>query len=393
MSSSLHRRCPDRAHTAGRAGPAVARVFAACLMVATLAPGAARADWLLAAPTPTAIAGQAVELIVLREPGDPELPEQLALHLHPAGHAVDLQAVSPEANGRRRYRGALPADLRGPVELGLPDGHRLQLTIVAPGASGEPGRGRPADGLLATPRLTGEAPALSGHEPMYFLIGRRHTTSARFQFSFKYRIFDTESAIVRWLPPLSGLHFAYSQTSLWDLTGESKPFRDNSYRPALLYHWQGGPAVGDHRAWRVEAGLEHESNGRDGERSRSINIAYLKPERRFALSPRRYLSVGAKLYHYLDREENADIVDTRGRADWLLRLGQEDGWQWSMTLRRGEAGVGSVQNEWSYPLRRPFFADTGGYVFIQHFNGFGETLLDYRTRNEGQVRFGFAIVR
>lgn len=358
--------------------------------LAALALPAAHAAWWLVAPTPQLAPGDPLLLFAVRSSDDPPLPDRLPVELYSdaGSQRLELLADGPETALRRPYRNHLPDGLHGRLQLGLPGGHQLLLNAQAPAAP----LARHDAGNL--PGLAGAVePALSGHEPMYFLVGRRQATSARFQFSFKYRLFDEESGLVRWLPPLSGLHFAYSQTSLWDLTGQSKPFRDNSYRPALLYHWQGGPAVGAHRTWHLESGVEHESNGRDGERSRSINIAYVKPEWRFALSPRRYLSVGAKLYHYLDREENPDIVDFRGRADWLLRLGQEDGWQWRMTVRRGEAGVGSVQNEWSYPLRRPFFADAGGYVLIQHFNGFGETLLDYRTRNAGQVRFGFAIVR
>lgn len=371
-----------------RAGNRGRRPLIAALALAALLAPPAQAAWWLVAPSPQIAADRQLELFVVRDAADPPLPERLVLTLESAGppRPIELTASAPESGYRRHYRGVIAGELHGMVRLGFADGHRLQLAAPPATATG------PADAPPPGP-TTVAAPALSGHEPMYFLIGRRHITSARFQFSFKYRIFDDESAVVRWLPPLSGLHFAYSQTSLWDLTGESKPFRDNSYRPALLYQWHAGPAIGAHRAWRVEGGIEHESNGRDGERSRSINIAYLKPERRFALSPRRYLSVGAKLYHYLDREENPDIVDFRGRADYQLRLGKDDGWQWSMIVRRGEAGVGSIQNEWSYPLRRPFFADAGGYVFIQHFAGFGETLLDYRTRNAGQLRFGFAIVR
>jgi phospholipase A1 len=242
-------------------------------------------------------------------------------------------------------------------------------------------------------RGTEGLPALSSHEPVYFIVGRRDETSARFQFSFRYRMFDDESVIVRWFRPLAGMHFAYTQTSLWDLSGESKPFRDTSYKPSLLWHWRGGPRIGDRYAWRLDAGLEHESNGRDEDRSRSINIAYLKPEWRTYIAPRRYAGLAVKTYGYLDREENADISSYRGHADWLAFLGRDDGWLLKSTIRRGAAGTGSVQTELSYPLRRPFFADTGGYIFLQHFNGVGETLLDYNVRRKAQMRFGFAIVR
>jgi outer membrane phospholipase A len=265
---------------------------------------------------------------------------------------------------------ALAADARAPVLPGLQD----DLAEMAR-------------------RGTEDLPALAGHEPVYFVVGRRHDTSARFQFSFRYRMFDDDGVVVRWLRPLAGMHIAYTQTSLWDLSDDSKPFRDTSYKPSILWHWRGGPRVGQRYGWQLDAGFEHESNGRDTELSRSINIAFLKPEYRRYISARRYAGIGVKAYRYIDREENPDISDYRGYADWQFLLGRDDGWLLRTTIRRGSARHGSIQTELSYPLRRQIFADTGGYIFLQHFNGYGETLLDYDVRRDAQLRFGFAIVR
>ena len=59
----------------------------------------------------------------------------------------------------------------------------------------------------------------------------------------------------------------------------SAPFLDTSYKPELLYSWQrviGGQTTN----WLeldLQGGLKHESNGKDGANSRSLNIAYLRP--------------------------------------------------------------------------------------------------------------------
>lgn len=376
----------------------------AALLAALLTTHAAplRAEWLLALPAQEVRPGAELDIIVLRtEASDLPLPDTLPIDLAAGSTRTPLTARANDSAGSahaplRRYVLQLPNPLATDKErtfrLALPGGHSLLLALDSETTA--PFRDDGVAALATAGRLAGApSPALSGYEPTYFLLGRRDTTSARFQFSFKYRLFDDDSAVVRWLPPLYGLHFAYSQTSLWDLTGESKPFRDTSYRPALIYHWQGGAPVGDQRAWRLYAGVEHESNGRDEARSRSINIAFVHPEWRFPFAQRRYAGLGIKLFGYLDREENDDITRYRGHANLQLLLGKEDGWLWRSTIRRGSAGVGSIQNELSYPLRRPFFADTGGYVFLQHFNGFGETLLDYNVRRAGQLRIGFAIVR
>ena len=58
-------------------------------------------------------------------------------------------------------------------------------------------------------------PALSANEPMYFLMGKNseHGTDSRFQLSFKYRPFDPEGSIAGFVPLLSNLYFAYTQTT------------------------------------------------------------------------------------------------------------------------------------------------------------------------------------
>jgi phospholipase A1/A2 len=234
---------------------------------------------------------------------------------------------------------------------------------------------------------------VSSHEPAYFIIGHNEFTSARFQFSFKYKLFDLDSVPAQILAPLNGLHLAYTQTSVWDLSAESKPFHDNSYRPAFLYQWEDSELAAGQPAWRLQGGFEHESNGRDETRSRSINILFIHPTRRFAMGSSRFLEVGARLYAYTDREENPDIVRYRGVGDYQLAIGRIDGTQWRLTTRIGSSGHGSVQLDASYPFRRQYFANTGGYLYAQYFNGYGETLLDYNRRNPSQLRIGFAIVR
>ena len=44
-------------------------------------------------------------------------------------------------------------------------------------------------------------------------------------------------------------------------------------------------------------------------------------------------------------------------------------------------------------IRQPFFANAGGFLHFQYFDGYGETLLDYNFRRNSQLRIGFSIVR
>ncbi|MDD2701716.1 MAG: phospholipase A [Sideroxydans sp.] len=224
---------------------------------------------------------------------------------------------------------------------------------------------------------------------MYFAIGNAGV--ARFQFSFKYRILDPDSRLVEWFSPLSNLHLGYTQTSMWDLGGESKPFRDTSYRPSLF--WQGTSYRDGFKPDLIRAGFEHESNGRAGPDSRSINIFFFQPGWVNRLSGGRIVGFSSKLYAYQDKTDNPDIERYRGYADWEFGAGREDGAVWMAKFRSGTGGYGSAQLEYSYPLRNPLFARTGGFVYVQMFNGYGETLLDYNRKQSTQLRIGFAIVR
>lgn len=65
-----------------------------------------------------------------------------------------------------------------------------------------------------------EESSLTVYEPMYLIAGGEYgeDIKARFQFSFKYRIFDPQSSLVKSTPWLKKFYLAYTQTSLWNLS-------------------------------------------------------------------------------------------------------------------------------------------------------------------------------
>jgi len=142
----------------------------------------------------------------------------------------------------------------------------------------------------------------------------------------------------------------------------------------------------------VRLGLEHESNGRDGPRSRSINIAFLRPEWHQSLANGHELQFTPKLYRYLDRDENPDIAQYRGHVDWRLRYDAAGEWIATAMARRGTLGKGSLLLDVSRRARDLRFGPVGGYFHLQYFTGYGEDILDYNVRRRSQLRLGFAIV-
>ena len=334
---------------------------------------AAEPDWLIATSQTQVAAGERFELILIAA-RDQGLPDEVELRLRSDADEIILpmKATGPAHGARRTYAALMPAGVARTVNLELAAGGSsvLQLSITRP--------------------LGPYEPPLSENDPMYFILGAREGYSARFQLSFKYRLFDLGSGFGRDQPWLSGFYFGYTQNSLWDLSSESRAFRDTSYRPQFFWKWDRA----DEKTFvdSVRVGFEHESNGRDGSRSRSINIAFVRPQWHHRRGNGHELQFTPKIYSYLDRDENPDIQHYRGYIDWRLRYDAAGEWVSTMTARRGTAGKGSFLLDLSRRARDLRFGPVGGYFHLQYFKGYGEDILDYNLRRKSQVRIGFAIV-
>jgi phospholipase A1 len=362
------------------------RLALALLGMVLLGQAAAQtAPWLIASPDGRATPGEDFELIVVSVSGEP-LPDLLDLRLKGEidERIVPLRAVAPEAERRRSYLATMPPGLTGVIsaELAGRPSSVLRL-IVGPRAD------RAASFTVG--RQPGDyEPPLSENDPMYFVLGARDGYSARFQLSFKYRLFDFGSGFGREQPWLSGFYFGFTQNSLWDLSSDSKAFRDTSYRPSLFWKWDRE----DEKTFidSLRLGVEHESNGRDGDRSRSINIAFARPEWHWALANGHRLQFTPKIYRYLERDENPDIHHFRGYVDWRVRYDAAGEWITTLVARRGTLGKASVLLDLSKRARDLKFGPVSGYFHVQFFMGYGEDILDYNLRRKSQLRIGFAIV-
>ena len=234
-----------------------------------------------------------------------------------------------------------------------------------------------------------------GYEPFYFIAGPR-IPNARFQVSLRYQLVNNESDFAASHPWTKGVSFAYTQTSLWDLASPSAPFFDTSYKPEMLYLWQRVDRGhwGDGVRLDLQGGLQHESNGKGGADSRSLNIAYLRPTLtvgepdrfQFSLSPRAWVYVG-------DLDDNPDLARYRGYVDLRGTLGWKRGLQLSTTGRLGDHWEhGSLQWDLTYPMMSLLSGAFSVYLHAQYFTGYGESLLLYNQRSEA-FRIGFGLYR
>ena len=390
-------------------------------LIAWSATGVARADFLLAPDSPTVAPGGRIE-VTLFLPNDSaeersfDLPARLTLR--PRGRtdapAVVLEATEPRqaqvrlapgAFHRARYAGTLPEGLVGEIVLEPVDfkGSPLAFTTSAPevSPSGEspPSASAqatstpqtPATGAALDPDAARFASAFSPYEPNYFSAGSAGPTNARFQVSFKFRFFNPNTRT----PFLEKIFFGYSQSAIWDLSSASKSFQDSSYRPGLFFlddsisQWNFRETT-----LGIQGGFEHESNGKEGTASRSLNIAFVRPTLTFPLQDNYFIAVSPKIYDYFEKQENPDIGEYRGYVDFLLKIGEKDGLQLASTLRKGTlADAYSVQLDASYPLKKPWLGNLGGYLHLQYFNGYGENLIDYNRHVRPQFRAGLMLTR
>ncbi|MBT9491019.1 MAG: phospholipase A [Paucibacter sp.] len=388
-----------------------------------LAPLAAHADIHLLAPSRTLDPSQPFKLSLMlsaeSEARSYALPELLRVTLTPdlgATASVNLRLASPLPPQidlhpgeflRIDYVGELPANLRGRVRIDALDldapAMLVQLsTPNAPAAVAVAAAPAQAASAAAITTLAVRADSdpnlqdqgrLSFNEPMFAAIGSGIEANAKFQISFKLRLYEPADKLSRRV--VDNLYFGYTQTAFWDLTGDSKPFVDTKYKPGFFYQ---SPSTG----WRVAAnevgfaaGYEHESNGRDDldAKSRSIDILYVKPKFTFGDSSGFHSTFEPKLYVYLDKDENPDMGKYRGYGDFRFTYGKSNDWQLALDLRKGTLSKAfSADVQATYPLNR-FVPGLSGYLMAQYFTGYGETLLNYNKREPWAFRLGYAIWR
>lgn len=233
---------------------------------------------------------------------------------------------------------------------------------------------------------------LAAYEPVYAVYGPGTNSEARIQLSFKYQLFGTRRQ--EGLPPSwrDGLFLAFTQRMFWDLGANSSPFRNIDYQPEVFYlapshTFENGVSIA------LQGGLRHESNGRDGDASRSVNTAYVAPMAGLPLGGGYRLTVAPRLSLYLTQDGNPGIRRYRGMTGLFAEVGEDDGLRLSTQTRFNfSSGKGAVSADISYPLQRLWSGGPDFYLFGQSFFGYGENLLDYNRRTT-RLRIGLALVR
>jgi phospholipase A1/A2 len=340
-----------------------------------------------------------------------DVPDSIMCRLSAGDDNVEVKAYAIRATSEKtmtvctgcfekmQYTLALPSTIKGAVTMVIPDfenAHTMfevhHSTSMKASKSNEtaPKEFENLDSLyeLYQPYLKN----IAAYKPMYFLVGTDPKKS-KFQFSFKYRLFNPEKTLAQKYSWVKGFHFAYTQTSFWDLKSASKPFEDTSYKPEFFFlspnirfPWATG--------FFVKGAFQHESNGRGGEYSRSTNFLYIKPIYiAYAKNTKLGIMIAPKIWTYIANEDesNPDLKDYRGFFDLETKLGKADSFVLGSHFRWAKEGA-SIELDLTYPLSQFIFKHLNLYFQVQYVNALAESLLNFRDRTEA-LRLGFAIVR
>jgi phospholipase A1/A2 len=396
------------------------RCLARTLLLTMLAhAGSASADMIISLPKVSAVPGAPLELdLTITNDKDEPLVVQLPSPLHvryESANAVGTLEFTPERSGRLevapgqfarvRLKGRLPAQAHGTATL-IPTGFETNHAVVQIDT-----RSAPTDSVIE-PANANEAPAvaqatqqtesrlvdkpppiaISVYEPVYFLLGGDGGLNAKFQISFRYRLFDDKGRLASRFPWVDDIYLSFSQTSLWDLGDLSRPFKDSSYRPRLFFaNYDLGRAFDGRLRLGLEGGAGHESNGKTGEESRSFNMFYVRPMLTAGDPDGFRMYFGPLIHNYVAASENPDLKDYRGYVDYLVGAGSKGGLDFWATFRKGQrSDFGSAELNLSYPLSK-INEDLTGWLMLQYFGGYGESLLDYNRKLQSQFRLGIAV--
>lgn len=228
---------------------------------------------------------------------------------------------------------------------------------------------------------------LKTHDTNYFLpfsYAFKNKDKTRKPAEVKFQISVKKALLENTLGFDEGIYFGYTQTAWWQMYAESAPFRELNYAPELFinipFKFESFESLRN-----LSIGFMHQSNGRDGEQSRSWNRVYasmLFNKARFVFMPRVWYVVPES-----SLSENSDIRKYLGNFDAKFAyLGKDT---FAYVLVRNNLSV--KRNRGAVELNAGFdLLDNGVFWFVQYFNGYGESLIDYQ-RYMNKLSVGFLV--
>lgn len=225
-------------------------------------------------------------------------------------------------------------------------------------------------------RAYDRGPYFTFYKDNYFIFGTaigpkptRENTNVKFQISIQQKL--TKSV----LPWHTYLYLFYTQKVFWNVLQNSMPMPDLNFNPGIgiarpFFSRTTGRYVG-----KLMLMLEHESNGKDGEASRSWNKVSFGGH----IFLDKNIMVHAKFWiPIIDGSNNKDILNYCG----IYQVGFQ---VMSDNRRFGASMLLTKRKDWNpfnfnmqLDLKYRIWERDNQYLFLQYYNGYGEGLLAYK---------------
>ena len=212
-------------------------------------------------------------------------------------------------------------------------------------------------------------------------LGRKPTeynSDVKFQISFSQRL--TKSV----LPWHSHLFLFYSQRAMWNVFEESMPFHDLNFNPGIGVSKL---IISKNRLLgKVTFLIEHESNGRDGEASRSWNKLSISGS--LLILPD--LMIHGKFWiPIVDGQNNKDILRYSGLFQGGIQyISPNKRWVIDATLVKRKGWNMNFNTIINVGFRLSNRANQ--FLMLHFYDGYGENLLDYN-KYHCRLRLGLLI--
>ena len=219
----------------------------------------------------------------------------------------------------------------------------------------------------------------SGNHSKHDGHSSRKSVETKFQLSFRKTLLEDILGLN------NKLYVAYTQTSWWQTSAPSSPFRETVYEPEIFLDILYDNTQSVLKSYRV--GLVHQSNGRFF-KSRSWNRVYLSGLFQYSgifFEPRvwyRFKEHKKTDINDVKGDDNPDILHYLGYGDLTIKYPYKQ-YLFSTILKRK-----SIQLDWTFPI----FGLKDVYGYLQVFSGYGESLVDYNEKVK-KIGLGFAITR
>ena len=212
-------------------------------------------------------------------------------------------------------------------------------------------------------------------------MGKKPTadnTNVKFQISVAQKL--TKST----LPWGTYLYLYYTQKVFWNILENSMPMTDLNFNPGigLAKPW----FIKNRFVGRLSLQLEHESNGRDGEESRSWNKVSFGGS---VMVDPNFVVFGKYWIPIVDGVNNKDILHYCGIYQFgfqVQSVNRKVSASLTLVKRKGNIFNYNVILEGAYRFSR----QSNQYLFAQFYSGYGEGLLAYKEYHQ-QFRIGIVI--